>query len=326
MDKKSLPFEKFIKKPSNEKRTALIYRGGKSSLTNWILPFFPRHHTFVDVFGGGGGITFAKGPSEVDVYNDIGDVSKFFRVLREFGDSLYRQLYFTPYSRADFYDCFRKKDRLLEQAELSGDNVEGPWVQWAVAWFVSLNQSFRHEEDDPSWLVSKGVNSAIGYRNHVDDLPAIADRLKNVIIENRDFEDIIRIYDGESTLLYCDPPYLNTNDTDEYRNCMGVEDHERLLKALLKAKSQVIVSGYPSILYDNYLSGWKRVTKTRAGGIHNSSQTPRQVTEVLWIKGHHEGLWHGEHESAVSQAKVARVYTAQADAASIVAFRRRNHL
>ncbi|WP_199616009.1 DNA adenine methylase [Paenibacillus alkalitolerans] len=34
--------------------------GGKFLLCKHIIPLFPKHHCFVDVFGGGGSVTCAK--------------------------------------------------------------------------------------------------------------------------------------------------------------------------------------------------------------------------------------------------------------------------
>lgn len=37
-------------------------------------------------------------------------------------------------------------------------------------------------------------------------------RLANTVIENKDFEALIRQYDRESAFIYCDPPYYMTED------------------------------------------------------------------------------------------------------------------
>ena len=38
-------------------------------------------------------------------------------------------------------------------------------------------------------------------------LADVADRLRNVLVENRDFADCIRRCDSPETFFYCDPPY-----------------------------------------------------------------------------------------------------------------------
>lgn len=65
-------------------RSPIIYFGGKGNLVKKLLKFIPRHYTYVEVFGGGASLLFAKEPSKVEVYNDIdGEVVNLFRVLRD---------------------------------------------------------------------------------------------------------------------------------------------------------------------------------------------------------------------------------------------------
>lgn len=279
------------------------------------------------MFGGGGAVTFAKGPSEVDVYNDIGDVSRFFSVLRDQGDELYRSLYFSPWSRQYFHKCFETKMQIEPALEMWEELPKEERLVWAHCWYVTLMQSFRHEEDDDSWLTGKGSNNAENYSRHTDNLPQMVKRLKSIIVEHGSFSKLIGRYDSEDTLFYADPPYLpGTWDETKggYRNVMSIDEHRDLLCMLKEVKGQVIVSGYPSELYDSELSGWTRVTKTRMGGIKNSSQTSTERTEVLWKKEHHETIWSTAETG--TQADVARVLAAQADAKAIAAFRERNHL
>ena len=58
-------------------------------------------------------------------------------------------------------------------------------------------------------------------------------------------------------LVYCDPPYLKETRTSGrcYRFDYEEQDHLELLGLLKKLPCQVIVSGYPSALYDQWLAG-----------------------------------------------------------------------
>ena len=60
-------------------------------------------------------------------------------------------------------------------------------------------------------------------------------------------------------LVYCDPPYLHeTRSSDRrYRFDYEAQDHRELLGLLRKLPCQVILSGYPSALYDEWLRGWQ---------------------------------------------------------------------
>ena len=68
-----------------------------------------------------------------------------------------------------------------------------------------------------------------------------AERLQSVAIENRDFEELIKLYDRPDSFFYCDPPYYDTesfyNDVDFKR-----EDHIRLRNTLLECEGKFLVS------------------------------------------------------------------------------------
>lgn len=68
----------------------------------------------------------------------------------------------------------------------------------------------------------------------------LAKRLANAVIENQDFEVLIRHYDRTDAFIYCDPPYY----TSEYVYECGFtwEDHLRLKNALAEAKGKWLVS------------------------------------------------------------------------------------
>jgi DNA adenine methylase len=63
-------------------KAPITWFGGKSRQLHWLLPLFPPHQVFVDVFGGSGAVLLGKPPSPVDVYNDIdGRLVNLFRVF-----------------------------------------------------------------------------------------------------------------------------------------------------------------------------------------------------------------------------------------------------
>ena len=86
-----------------------------------------------------------------------------------------------------------------------------------------------------------------------------AERLRGVQIENRPAVEVIRKFNFENVLIYCDPPYvLSTRCRKQYRHEMTDEDHEVLLEALLQHKGPAIISGYSSPLYEERLKDWYR--------------------------------------------------------------------
>ena len=84
-------------------------------------------------------------------------------------------------------------------------------------------------------------------------------------------------YQG-SELIYSDPPYLMRlrSSGRRYRFDYDEQDHVELLQLLKQLPCRVIVSGYPSALYDELLVGWRNVELQvmNQGGVR---------TEKLWF-------------------------------------------
>lgn len=83
---------------------------------------------------------------------------------------------------------------------------------------------------------------------------------------------------GGRVLIYADPPYLHFTRTSRHRYTHELTDdqHLALIRRLLAVPASVILSGYPSPLYDRELAAWRSVefqAMTRGG--------PR--TEKLWL-------------------------------------------
>jgi hypothetical protein len=79
-------------------------------------------------------------------------------------------------------------------------------------------------------------------------------------------------------LLYCDPPYLLHTCTSgrHYRYDYEGQDHVELLALLKAVPCPVILSGYPSALYDEQLADWRtlEVQVMNQAGVR---------TEKLWL-------------------------------------------
>lgn len=65
-------------------------------------------------------------------------------------------------------------------------------------------------------------------------------------------------------LIYADPPYIpdTRRRSKIYRHDYTCEDHLRLLRLLARLPCNVMISGYDSELYNNELSGWRKVSFT----------------------------------------------------------------
>lgn len=87
-------------------------------------------------------------------------------------------------------------------------------------------------------------------------------------------------------LVYADPPYLHDTRTSNkrYRHEYTEDDHLALLDILKSLNCSVILSGYPSPLYDDALSDWntKEYQSMTRGGVR---------TEKLWFNYDHDAAY-----------------------------------
>lgn len=249
-------------------KAILKYPGGKWRISDWIISHFPEHKVYLEPFFGSGAVFFKKEPSYIETLNDInGDIVNLFRVCRENPDELSRVISFTPFSRDEFRECY----------EITGDPVER-----ARRTLVRYHQSFGTSNSSKnSW---RNVQTYGGPRCATmwNDLPEIivscCERLKNAQIENTDAITLIERYNSPNTLIYLDPPYLQSlRKKNMYANEMSLSEHEILLKKIKSSNSMIIISGYDSDLYNTELNDWRtdeKITITQMG--------LRRV-EKLWI-------------------------------------------
>jgi len=82
------------------------------------------------------------------------------------------------------------------------------------------------------------------------------------------------------TLVYCDPPYpmsVRSSKTPMYRHEMTDKQHLELLTVLRGLPCFVMVSSYPSPLYEQALEGWSTVT------YQSMTRNATQKTEQVWM-------------------------------------------
>jgi len=253
-------------------RPLLKYHGGKWLLAPWILSYMPEHKVYCEPFGGGGSVLLRKNRAHEEIYNDLdGEIVNLFRVVRDNGEELRKKLELTPYSRAEFdLSC-----------ELTDDSVERA-RRTVVRSFMGRNPSSATQTK--STFKGKQVKSYITIANvwmkYPDALASLTDRLRGVIIENDDALSVIKRHDSPETAFYVDPPYLpSTRDIGtDYRFEMTEQDHIRLAEALNASEGKIILSGYPSELYDGLYKGWEKVEKDSVA----DGRLPRK--EILWLR------------------------------------------
>ena len=258
--------------------TFFPYIGGKHILSKTIVKLMPPHKRYVEVFAGSAKVLFAKEPSEMEVINDADKkIANLFYCVAFHFQEFWDKAKWLLHSR-EMRKTLREKVQASEPPQL-GD------VEHAIATYYVILGSFSGHGAGFGYAINQPFYNMMITRK-ILNLRAIRKRLKKVIIECKDFEELIKTWDTEETFFYCDPPYYGAENY--YDVPFKKEDHERLLRTLKQTKGKWMLSGYHSELYDEVLKGYpyveKKISKPSYGITKNSkSKTRPTATEVLWF-------------------------------------------
>lgn len=260
-------------------RPLLRYFGGKWELAPWVVSHFPPHHTYTEVFGGAASVLFHKSPSEVEIYNDLD--SRLVNVMRCLQDDeearrLARKLSLTPWSREEF----EKACAVLDRAH----NHSSDMLAWAtiVVSFQGYGSGGLRRESRCGWRAKDdGANghAAHAWVNYPAEISAFCARLQGVVIEHRNALEVLPVHDRRDALHFVDPPYVQEarKSRHRYTHDFGDVSHRELSKVLHRLKGAVILSGYPSPLYNKLYRTWrceKRAHRSVMGG---------ERMECIWL-------------------------------------------
>lgn len=234
--------------------------GGKKALRELIYQRFPKDYgRYIEVFGGGGWVLFGKTPERNEVYNDYNNnLSNMFAVVRDQPLAFIQELGYLPENGRNIFNLYREiiskqriEDKYVEeemkkvkvyfteiQAEeirtiMMKNRIENQDVQMAVAFFKLIRYSYG------SGCRTFGCR-AYDVRKAFSTVWDVSERLAQVTIENKDFEELIIQYDRPDAFFYCDPPYYETEG--HYEVVFSKEDHIRLCRALRNIQGKFLLS------------------------------------------------------------------------------------
>lgn len=260
-------------------RPALRWHGGKWLLAPWIISQMPPHRVYVEPFGGAASVLIRKPRSYAEIYNDLDDeVVNLFHVLRsDDAPRLIQMLKLTPFASVEFAGAHVATDCAVERARRT-----------IVRSFMGFGSNAIHRKSGfRSNSNRSGTTPARDWVNYPDALAAIVERLRGVVVLNRDAREVMAAHDGPETLHYVDPPYVFDTRTDaghDYAHEMTDGDHGDLLEFLRTLQGKVMLSGYPHGSYDVALDGWTRIEKAAL------ADGARKRTEVLWCNFETQGV------------------------------------
>ena len=257
--------------------------GGKTVLIpiiRKVMPEYPKK--YVEVFGGGGAVTFSGRIAPVQIYNDYNQhLVNFMTVLKTRSDDLINKLlgvydssgnfrsefkhrFFLNsrvlfmiamkvfYHHKDFESYYDQICKILTTAKTLDEKLNSYFIAKQM-----IQCSEKLAEDPELWdavfffILMKCSYSATGtswaikpvnYNSIVRLLNDAAIMLQGVIIENKDCIELIVFHDGKGVFFYCDPPYYEAEDLYSGVPLFGDSKHIELHDTLLNCEGKVLLS------------------------------------------------------------------------------------
>jgi len=225
------------------------YPGAKGQIAKTIISLFPEDYpsmSYIEPFGGSAKILYIKEPSSLEVYNDN---NRFlycvYKCIQDnnCADELLRRLTFTLNHEDIFYDS-QEKIKEIKNKDFRGI----PIVDIAYYVIITSVMSFNGTGNGYS-AVAKHYNKRYNSHTQVafERLVDWHNRLRRVVILNRDFREVINKFNDENFFIYADPPYFyGVNYSyilySDKNNTWSKEDHHDLANLLRAHKGLFCLS------------------------------------------------------------------------------------
>lgn len=235
----------------------ISYIGGKAHIGKWIKEYIPTDiETYVEPFSGMFWVFFnmdlSKYPNlKTVVYNDYNKLNYNLLQWCKVPHRLHEELQKYPCQQLGVTDTPKEYEQMFYeyQKEVFDPTYEitpANSLEAACKYVYVLTQIFSGSKPETAkYMDYKGK-----YRCK---LLVFMDKLKNpkyvehynriTFIENMDFEDVIRKYDGPKTYFYVDPPYWKTENYYSNHD-FDRDDHERLIETLKTIYGRFSLSYY----------------------------------------------------------------------------------
>lgn len=241
-------------------RTPVSRVGNKSAILHILYALFPlKYGRFIDVFGGSGSVLLGNpNPPPFEVYNDFDrNLTNLFHCMKERTVATVRELGFCNLNSRDDFIAVRRffKDEQFEDKyfseELRLTDITFPPPEAAelkeIRTRITKDYDVRRAAMFMKLLRYSYSSSCKSYASQPFDIrrlfgliTELKNRMANVVVENQDFETLIKHYDRPDSFFYADPPYFSTEDM--YAVGFNLDDHVRLRDTLKNIKGKFLLS------------------------------------------------------------------------------------
>lgn len=246
------------------------WMGGKRRLADKLIPLFPQHECYVEVFCGGAALYFLRPvPAKVEVLNDInGDLVRLYRVLQSHLEEFVRHFKWSISSR-----------QLFEWAKMTRPETLTD-IQRAARFYYLQHHAFGGKVDGQNYGTATTAPSINILRIEESLSNAWVRLAQGTQVENLPWLDCMDRYDRSHTFFYCDPPYWQT---EGYGVPFEFEEYEKMAAFMKTCKGKVMVSinDHPDIRNAfaglTIIDGAALGIKYSVANVHGSAETSREL-------------------------------------------------
>lgn len=239
--------------------------GGKSRLRKIIIPMIPSDsERYIEVCGGAGWVLFGKEKisKQMEVFNDAdGNLINLYLQVKNNCKELCNEI-----------DKIQSRELFVKYRENIANCAALSDIQRAAQYFYLIKCSFGSNRY--SFATStKNLYNTVEYMND------ICERLRNVIIENKDFEELIKTYDRQKAVFYVDPPYMGTEKY--YSGQFTYDDHKRLNSVLSNVKGRFILSYNDCEFVRELYKDYNIIEISRLNTLPGKAETRAEFKELI---------------------------------------------
>lgn len=203
-------------------KTPVSRVGNKTSILHILYAVFPqKYDRFIDVFGGSGSVLLGSPyPCNFEVYNDFDrNLVNLFRCMKERTMATIRELGFCNLNSRedfnalrDFFESEKFEDKYLGEEQLLTELILPPleaeemkeirtritkdYDVRRAAMFLKLLR-YSYSSGGKSY-----ASQPFDIRRLFDLIKQVESRMANVVVENQDFETLIKHYDRDGAFFY----------------------------------------------------------------------------------------------------------------------------
>ena len=214
--------------PLYRQQPIIPWMGGKRRLAKHLIPLFPAHTCYVELFAGGAALFFMRPErAKSEVLNDIdGQLINLYRVVQHHFDEFVRQFDYGLSSREVFARLQATPPETLTD------------IQRAARFFYLQHNAFGGKTTGQTYGTAT-TSHAWRADTVAAKLQAAKTRLDGVYIENEPWQRCLQRYDRPHTFFYADPPYWQTAG---YERVFGWKEYEQLAEAMRTMQGKMMLS------------------------------------------------------------------------------------